>query len=69
VTGVQTCALPIYAASNFVKIVEERQGLKIACLEEIAYRNKWISRDDLERLSLGYRDSSFSRYLSEIDTN
>jgi glucose-1-phosphate thymidylyltransferase len=57
------------AASNFVKIVEERQGLKIACLEEIAYRNKWISRDDLERLSLGYRDSSFSRYLSEIDTN
>jgi glucose-1-phosphate thymidylyltransferase len=54
------------AASNFVKIVEERQGLKIACLEEIAYRSGWISSDDLASLSLDYRDSNFSKYLSEI---
>ena len=54
------------SASNFVKIVEERQGLKIACLEEIAYRNGWITSEDLIVLSLEYRDSNFSRYLSEL---
>lgn len=51
------------SASNFVKIIEERQGLKIACLEEIAYRNGWITSHDLIALSLGYRDSNFSQYL------
>ena len=54
------------SASNFVKIVEERQGLKIACLEEIAYRNGWITSKDLMALSLGYRDSNFAKYLSEL---
>jgi glucose-1-phosphate thymidylyltransferase len=54
------------SASNFVKIVEERQGLKIACLEEIAYRNGWITSEDLIALSLGYRDSNFAKYLSDL---
>ena len=54
------------SASNFVKIVEERQGLKIACLEEIAFRNGWIGSKDLIVLSEGYRDSNFSKYLKNL---
>jgi glucose-1-phosphate thymidylyltransferase len=37
----------LLAAATYVKIIEERQGFKIACLEEIAWRNKWISDEDL----------------------
>lgn len=37
-------------ASSFVQTIEHRQGLKIACLEEIAYKNSWISKDMLEEI-------------------
>ena len=37
-----------YEATNFISAVENRQGLKIACLEEIAYKNKWITKKDIK---------------------
>lgn len=54
------------AASNFVQIIEERQGQKIACLEEIAWRNKWITDENLMQLSANYANSPFGSYLSSL---
>ena len=56
----------LHAASAYVKIVEERQGYKISCLEEIAWRNEWISDDDLKTLALGYNGNSFTTYLESL---
>ncbi|MDH5543475.1 MAG: glucose-1-phosphate thymidylyltransferase RfbA [Nitrospinota bacterium] len=53
-------------AANYVKILEERQGLKIACPEEIAYRHKFISADQLERLAEPLRKSGYGQYLLRI---
>jgi glucose-1-phosphate thymidylyltransferase len=53
-------------AANFVRTVEDRQGLKIACLEEIAYRQGWISRGELLARAAALSASDYGRYLSEI---
>jgi len=53
-------------ASQFVQTIEHQQGLKIACLEEIAYRNGWISRDDLMLQANSYKDSSYGEYLKKL---
>ncbi|MEM6606147.1 MAG: glucose-1-phosphate thymidylyltransferase RfbA [Pseudomonadota bacterium] len=50
-------------AANFIRVVEERQGLKIACPEEIAYRNSYISADELERLARPLKKSGYGEYL------
>lgn len=55
-----------HAASSYVKIIEERQGNKISCLEEIAWRNGWISTDELVNLALGYRTSPYAEYLRSL---
>jgi len=52
-------------AANFVQTIEERQGLKIACIEEIALRKGLISRDQFERLARS-QANSYSRYLIEL---
>ncbi|MCM8762856.1 MAG: sugar phosphate nucleotidyltransferase, partial [Candidatus Omnitrophica bacterium] len=52
-------------ASMFIKTIEERQGLKIGCIEEIAYRLGYISRKELEVLSKGM-DTSYGHYLRRI---
>jgi len=52
-------------AANFVQSIEERQGLMMACLEEIAYRMGYISADDLRRLA-HQMSGGYSRYLLEI---
>jgi glucose-1-phosphate thymidylyltransferase len=54
------------AASNYVQIIEERQGSKISCLEEISYRNSWISREQLKKLAKDYGESEYGKYLSAI---
>jgi glucose-1-phosphate thymidylyltransferase len=54
------------AAAAYVKIVEERQGNKIACLEEIAWRNKWISDSQLLKLAEGYKGNSYGNYLAQL---
>jgi glucose-1-phosphate thymidylyltransferase len=53
-------------ASNFIETIEQRQGLKIACLEEIAYREGYISRNGLESLASSMKNSSYGDYLRSI---
>ncbi len=56
-------------AGQFVEIIERRQGLKIACLEEIAFRNKWISREDLLTIAENMNHNSYGAYLRKISEN
>jgi glucose-1-phosphate thymidylyltransferase len=53
-------------ASNFVQAVEERQGLMIGCLEEIAYRLRYITPADLERLARAMKGSAYGLYLLRL---
>ena len=53
-------------ATNFIQTIEKRQGLKIACLEEIAYRMGYISNDDLESVALSMKNSTYGEYLLKI---
>ena len=53
-------------ASTFIEVVEKRQGLKVACLEEIAYRNKWITRNDLIRQAQPMRKNDYGQYLLRL---
>ena len=50
-------------ASQFISTIEKRQGLKIACLEEIAFKKKWISKSDLENLAKPLIKNSYGQYL------
>lgn len=50
-------------AADFIHTIEERQGLKIACLEEIAFHNGWISAEQVEEQAQALRTSSYGRYL------
>jgi glucose-1-phosphate thymidylyltransferase len=54
------------AAASYVKIVEERQGNKIACLEEIAWRNNWINDSQLLLLANEYGGNSYGTYLRQL---
>jgi glucose-1-phosphate thymidylyltransferase len=53
-------------ASNFVETIQERQGLKIACLEEIAFRQGYIDRDQLEKQGEQMGKSSYGAYLLQL---
>lgn len=53
-------------AANFVEAVEQRQGLMIACLEEIGYRNGWIDRQSLLRSAEAMKGTPYSRYLMRV---
>ena len=53
-------------AANYVQAIEERQGLMIACIEEIAYRLNYITAGDLERLGRKMKSSSYGEYLLRI---
>jgi glucose-1-phosphate thymidylyltransferase len=56
----------LLAASQFVHAVQVRQGILIACLEEIAFNNGWISRDDVLRAAARLRNGEYGQYLNEI---
>jgi glucose-1-phosphate thymidylyltransferase len=53
-------------ASNFVQAIEERQGLKIACPEEISYRQGWISAAQVEKLAQAMNKNAYGQYLLSI---
>lgn len=53
-------------ATEFVKAVEKRTGLKIACLEEISLRQGWISKEDFSKLPMALGKSSYSEYLVKL---
>ena len=55
-----------YNTSFFVSAIENRQGLKIACLEEISFRNKWITKKDIKDSIQFYGNCEYSKYLKTI---
>lgn len=56
-------------AGLFVETIEKRQGYKIACLEEIAYNNGWLSSVDLQRIGHSLRKNSYGQYLLSLENN
>ena len=55
-----------YKTSNFVSSIENQQGLKIACLEEIAFNNKWINKNNLKNSIKFYGNCDYSKYLKKL---
>ena len=53
-------------AAHFIQTLEKRQGLKVGCPEEIAWRNGWISAEDLERLAAPLAKSGYGSYLLDL---
>lgn len=53
-------------AAQFVQVIEERQGLKIGCIEEVAYRNGYITRDKLHQLAEPLLKSGYGQYLKNL---
>ncbi len=53
-------------ASNFVETIEKRQGLKISCLEEIAYKKGWISAEKIQKLAQPMLKNQYGQYLLEL---
>lgn len=53
-------------ASTFIEVIEKRQGLKIACLEEIAYRKGWISSEQLRSVAEPMKKNSYGQYLLRL---
>lgn len=55
-------------ASNFIATIQKRQGMYVSCLEEIAYRNGWITREQVFQMAAGYK-TDYGRYLKFIAEN
>lgn len=53
-------------ASQFVQVIEQRQGIKIACIEEIAYRKGFINADQLKELAKPLLKSGYGAYLETV---
>lgn len=56
----------LFEASNFVKITEQHQHRKIACLQEIAYKNKWITKEDMLEKYKQFQNNQYGLYLKQI---
>ena len=56
----------LLAASNFIETIESRQGLKICCPEEIAFKAKWITRMKLKKLALPLKNNGYGQYLLDL---
>ena len=59
-------AKSMHDASTYVRVVEERTGLKIGCIEEIAWRNKWINSKDLALLARNMKENEYGQYLERL---
>jgi glucose-1-phosphate thymidylyltransferase len=53
-------------ASNFIATIEQRQGLKVACIEEIAFKKGYISKKELTDLAMPLRNNQYGQYLLAI---
>ena len=53
-------------ASTFIEVIEKRQGLKVACLEEIAFKRGWISRDQLKELAKPMLKNGYGQYIDRL---
>jgi glucose-1-phosphate thymidylyltransferase len=53
-------------ASQYVSVIEKRQGYRIACLEEIAWRNSWLSDSELDRAAEQMKNNDYGRYLRQL---
>jgi glucose-1-phosphate thymidylyltransferase len=53
-------------ASEFIQVLEHRQGLKIACLEEIGYRNGWITKENIQKISKALQKTPYGEYLNNL---
>jgi glucose-1-phosphate thymidylyltransferase len=62
-TGTQEALLQ---ASNFIQAIEQRQGLKVACPEEVAYKMGFIGAEDVLRIAASMRNNDYGQYLSEM---
>ena len=58
-----------YKTSAFVQAIEDRQGLKIACIEEIALHNKWIKKKEIDKQIKFYGNCQYSNYLKKLPLN
>ena len=58
----------LLSAGRFVQTIEQRQGLKIACIEEIAYKNGFINKDQFCTLAERYAKSTYGQYLQGLLT-
>ena len=56
----------LHMAASYIKTIEDRQGLKISVIEEIAYRNGWIKNQELIALGNEHKNSPYGRYLLEV---
>lgn len=56
-------------AGEFIHVIEKRQGMKIGCIEEIAYRNGWIDDAQMEKLAAHYMKSGYGAYLKKLIGN
>ena len=50
-------------ASNFIETIERRQGLKVACLEEIAFQKGWIGKNEVSKVASRMKNSEYGKYL------
>ena len=55
-----------YNASNYISVIENRQGLKIACIEEIAFNNEWINKKDIKEAIKFYGNCDYANYLKRL---
>jgi glucose-1-phosphate thymidylyltransferase len=53
-------------ASMYIQAIEKRQGLMVACPEEIAYRSGYIVADEIEKIAAGMKNSSYGDYLLQL---
>ena len=58
--------LDLQRASNYVQIIEERQGMKISCLEEISYMNGWIGKKQMSEILASMPDCEYRNYLLKV---
>ena len=56
----------LHDAAEFVRVIEKRQGLKIGCIEEVAYRMGFISKQELDQLGYQLAKSGYGQYLKRL---